>query len=69
MKPDFETWYWCRRNGIRYVECDGTTGRIIHTWKSGNRARLKPTRTGTYICSTVEYIPVFFAKFEKEAGQ
>lgn len=64
MKPDFDTWYWCRRNGIRYVECEHATGRIVHFWKSGNRARCRPTRKNTYICSVNRYIAVFFEKFK-----
>ena len=66
MKPDYDTWYWCKTNGIRYVECEHATGKIVHFWTSGNRRRHKPTRNGTYICSVGRYLPIFYEKHPKE---
>lgn len=59
MKFDFDTWLWCKRNGIRYVEYDPATGMIVHFWKSGNRARCSKIRKDTYICSTNRYFKMF----------
>ena len=66
MKPDIDTWMWCRRNGVRYIECEHATGRIVHFWKSRNVARMRHTRKDTYICSTGRYLAILYDKFKEK---